>query len=104
MGFLDKIWDDMVAGPAPENGLGKLRKYSSGFLERVDDGSPRHVAAYSRSNSAVRDEVSSAPGSPTATPTSPFSPSTPGGNVKKFTRRKQARQNPEWEYRTGYDW
>ncbi|KAJ4967964.1 hypothetical protein NE237_014665 [Protea cynaroides] len=26
MGLLDKLWDDTVAGPRPDNGLGKLRK------------------------------------------------------------------------------
>uniref|UniRef100_A0A1J3DM85 Uncharacterized protein n=1 Tax=Noccaea caerulescens TaxID=107243 RepID=A0A1J3DM85_NOCCA len=30
MGFLHKIWDETVAGPPPENGLGKLRKHISG--------------------------------------------------------------------------
>ncbi|KAF8406826.1 hypothetical protein HHK36_005947 [Tetracentron sinense] len=29
MGFLDKLWDDPLAGPTPETGLGKLRKYES---------------------------------------------------------------------------
>ncbi|KAL2336379.1 hypothetical protein Fmac_010825 [Flemingia macrophylla] len=29
MGFLDKLWDETLAGPAPESGLGKLRKYNS---------------------------------------------------------------------------
>lgn len=29
MGFLHKLWDDTVAGPAPESGLGKLRKLDS---------------------------------------------------------------------------
>lgn len=29
MGFLDKLWDDTVAGPQPEKGLGRLRKESS---------------------------------------------------------------------------
>ncbi|KAM0947651.1 putative dormancy/auxin associated protein [Dioscorea sansibarensis] len=29
MGLLDKLWDDTVAGPRPENGLGKLRKTAS---------------------------------------------------------------------------
>ncbi|KAH0666416.1 hypothetical protein KY285_027622 [Solanum tuberosum] len=29
MGFLHKLWDDTLAGPAPESGLGKLRKYNS---------------------------------------------------------------------------
>ncbi|KAL4340446.1 hypothetical protein GQ457_08G004950 [Hibiscus cannabinus] len=29
MGLLDRLWDDTVAGPRPDNGLGKLRKHSS---------------------------------------------------------------------------
>lgn len=29
MGFLHKLWDETLAGPAPESGLGKLRKYDS---------------------------------------------------------------------------
>lgn len=29
MGFLHKIWDETLAGPAPDSGLGKLRKYNS---------------------------------------------------------------------------
>ncbi|GFY97209.1 dormancy/auxin associated family protein [Actinidia rufa] len=29
MGFLHKLWDETLAGPAPDFGLGKLRKYDS---------------------------------------------------------------------------
>ncbi|CAK8572486.1 unnamed protein product [Lathyrus sativus] len=29
MSLLDHLWDDTVAGPMPENGLGKLRKHPS---------------------------------------------------------------------------
>jgi len=29
MGLLDKLWDDTLAGPRPDNGLGKLRKTGS---------------------------------------------------------------------------
>lgn len=29
MGFLHKLWDETVAGPTPDNGLGKLRKHDS---------------------------------------------------------------------------
>lgn len=29
MGLLDALWDDTVAGPQPENGLGKLRKHKT---------------------------------------------------------------------------
>lgn len=34
MGLLDKLWDDVVAGPQPEKGLKKLRE------ERLDAGLP----------------------------------------------------------------
>ena len=26
MGLLDKLWDDVVAGPMPDRGLGRLRR------------------------------------------------------------------------------
>jgi hypothetical protein len=29
MGLLDQLWDDTVAGPRPDSGLGKLRKHAS---------------------------------------------------------------------------
>lgn len=29
MSLLDHLWDETVAGPRPDSGLGKLRKYSS---------------------------------------------------------------------------
>ncbi|KAF8772283.1 hypothetical protein HU200_005927 [Digitaria exilis] len=31
MGLLEQLWDETVAGPRPESGLGRLRKYSSFF-------------------------------------------------------------------------
>ncbi|KAG9443821.1 hypothetical protein H6P81_015161 [Aristolochia fimbriata] len=37
MGLLDKLWDDTVAGPQPDTGLSKLRKYSS-FSPRSSSG------------------------------------------------------------------
>ncbi|XP_009385017.2 dormancy-associated protein homolog 3-like [Musa acuminata AAA Group] len=39
MGLLDKLWDDTLAGPRPESGLGRLRKYSS-FAFRPSSSSP----------------------------------------------------------------
>lgn len=33
MGLLDKLWDDVVAGPQPEKGLGKLRHKQGGSPE-----------------------------------------------------------------------
>uniref|UniRef100_A0A0E0KDK3 Uncharacterized protein n=1 Tax=Oryza punctata TaxID=4537 RepID=A0A0E0KDK3_ORYPU len=29
MGLLDKLWDDTVAGPRPDTGLGRLRKHAA---------------------------------------------------------------------------
>jgi hypothetical protein len=37
MGLLDKLWDDTLAGPQPDNGLGKLRKHST-FSFRSNSG------------------------------------------------------------------
>ncbi|KAJ1417144.1 Dormancy/auxin associated protein [Sesbania bispinosa] len=37
MGLLDQLWDDTVAGPRPENGLGKLRKHHT-FASRSTSG------------------------------------------------------------------
>ncbi|CAL0302306.1 unnamed protein product [Lupinus luteus] len=37
MGLLDQLWDDTVAGPQPENGLGKLRKHHT-FSFRSSSG------------------------------------------------------------------
>ncbi|XP_028780924.1 dormancy-associated protein homolog 3 isoform X1 [Neltuma alba] len=37
MGLLDQLWDDTVAGPRPENGLGKLRKHNT-FSYRESPG------------------------------------------------------------------
>ncbi|KAL3728358.1 hypothetical protein ACJRO7_033014 [Eucalyptus globulus] len=37
MGLLDQLWDDTVAGPRPESGLGKLRKFNT-FSSRSNSG------------------------------------------------------------------
>ncbi|KAK6121119.1 hypothetical protein DH2020_045145 [Rehmannia glutinosa] len=37
MGLLDQLWDDTVAGPPPDSGLGKLRKNST-FSFRSNPG------------------------------------------------------------------
>ncbi|KAL8028925.1 hypothetical protein ABFX02_14G194600 [Erythranthe guttata] len=37
MGLLDQLWDDTLAGPPPDTGLGKLRKYGT-FSFRSNSG------------------------------------------------------------------
>ncbi|KAI3455659.1 hypothetical protein Pfo_012322 [Paulownia fortunei] len=96
MGFLHKIWDETLAGPTPDTGLGKLRKYNSFSATRSTAASPLDVAAtthdddhlipVSRSITVVRSDAHRnlnvsfdsppVPSSPagTSAPSSPFSP------------------------------
>lgn len=71
MGFLHNLWDETLAGPAPESGLTKLRKNAP-----FDRSSGRQALVnnpVSRSITMLRsDSVPSSPTTPT-TPGSPFS-------------------------------
>lgn len=94
MGFLHKLWDETLAGPAPDAGLGKLRKYNSFSASRTTaapsmdmSGHPHggdHPFPITRSITVVRRDAPrmynvavgspSTPSSPaSSTPTSPFS-------------------------------
>ncbi|KAK4780975.1 hypothetical protein SAY87_017081 [Trapa incisa] len=129
MGFLHQLWDETLAGPAPESGLDKLRKYDSfpasrsapvaappgvpinitrsiTVLKSNNNGNgykssnPRFVRNVSVENAGCSSPVSSTPGTPT-------SPMTPPADFKKFTRREA----PAGPYQhagprslTVYDW
>lgn len=66
MGLLDKLWDDTLAGPRPESGLGKLRKTGSTysgtadtFIQEAEEGltwlrERRASAEYQQSNEEAR--------------------------------------------------
>lgn len=123
--LLHKLWDETLAGPAPDSGLGKLRKYNS-FSPRSPTAPPLEPVAppqdnklspsipVPRSSSPYRDLTVSIdspplPSSPSCSsaPNSPFSPNTPGGNFKRLTRRKSAATavpNTVAKSPTGYDW
>ncbi|KAL1814306.1 hypothetical protein DCAR_0518440 [Daucus carota subsp. sativus] len=119
MGFLHKLWDETLAGPAPDAGLSKLRNssHSRGLSAShvLDDDVPvtRSITIL-RSNSDIRHvnlspDSGSVPSSPTtpATPGSPFSPTSPRGEIKKLTRRKstpETLQRSRPRSPTGYDW
>ncbi|XP_059660295.1 dormancy-associated protein 1-like [Cornus florida] len=66
MVLLDKLWDDVLAGPHPERGLGKLRKLTTGKLN-IKDGEGEG-SRFQRSLSM--------PGNP-GTPETPMTPTTP---------------------------
>ncbi|KAG8380200.1 hypothetical protein BUALT_Bualt07G0168700 [Buddleja alternifolia] len=126
MGFLHKLWDETLAGPTPDTGLGKLRKYNSFSATRSAAAPPLSGVAppppdddhipISRSITVVRrdghrnlnvsDGSSSEPSSPAGStaPSSPFSPTTPGGNFKKFTRRKSTKAWQTSESESKNDW
>lgn len=85
MGFLHKIWDETLAGPAPETGLGKLRKYHSfsgtrSQLSPAVNGADDVVVTRSimilKSNSNFR-SLSLDPGSASESPAVPPTPRTP---------------------------
>ncbi|XP_044495274.1 dormancy-associated protein homolog 4-like isoform X2 [Mangifera indica] len=111
MGFLHKIWDETLAGPAPETGLGKLRKYHSfsgtrSQLSPAVNGADDVVVTRSimilKSNSNFRSlslDPGSASESPAVPPTprTPLSPGTLGGDFKKFTRRRTSTEALERE-------
>ncbi|KAI3448558.1 hypothetical protein Pfo_005223 [Paulownia fortunei] len=48
MGLLDQLWDDTVAGPRPDSGLGKLRKHAT-FSFRSNSGKESEVVNNRRS-------------------------------------------------------
>ncbi|XP_017412676.1 dormancy-associated protein homolog 3 isoform X1 [Vigna angularis] len=93
MGLLDHLWDDTVAGPPPENGLGKLRKHNtfafrsnsgkesdSGSVKSYGEDSPEDAMRVTRSIMIVKppgyqSQSGSAPVSPAGStpPLSPFS-------------------------------
>ncbi|KAL9243619.1 hypothetical protein vseg_017484 [Gypsophila vaccaria] len=70
MVLLEKLWDDVVAGPHPDRGLDKLRTLNTQNLSKDEN-----VAKYQRSTSMPTGGVSTS-ASP-GTPSTPVTPSTP---------------------------
>ncbi|KAK7275535.1 hypothetical protein RIF29_16654 [Crotalaria pallida] len=117
MGFLHKLWDETLAGPAPETGLGKLRKYNSSFLTAAattksavvtveDVPISRSITIIRTHSNNFRSTKTSDPASSSSVPCSPRSPSTPetpGGDFKKLTRRKSA-DSSAFRSPTIHDW
>ncbi|WCJ39354.1 Dormancy/auxin associated family protein [Euphorbia peplus] len=126
MGILHKLWDETLAGPTPDNGLGKLRKFysmngsshSSAFV--VPDDDDGHNIGISRSitvlknnnprfkNLSVDTTSGSVPDSPlSSTSSTPFTPGTPGDQIQRLTWRKSSGEiadRAEPRTPTVYDW
>ncbi|KAJ1407054.1 Dormancy/auxin associated protein [Sesbania bispinosa] len=111
MGFLHKLWDETLAGPTPETGLGKLRKYNSVpaavFRSPVAEDVPisRSITIV-RTHSTFRHTTSdpTSPSVPITPPRTPLTPETPGGNFKKLTRTKSSVESAKHRSPTIYDW
>ncbi|XP_040383202.1 dormancy-associated protein homolog 3 [Oryza brachyantha] len=107
MGLLDQLWDETVAGPLPDSGLGKLRKYSSFSPSSSSPAAAAAAAAEAPASSVTRsitivrppslsvpsprggEHSSSVPSSPASAPDSPFaSATTPKGDSWRRLRRK----------------
>ncbi|KAJ6817098.1 dormancy-associated protein-like protein 3 [Iris pallida] len=113
MGLLDQLWDDTLAGPLPDSGLGKLRKHPTfSFRSRSGKESAGSAAA------AVAEEeprvtrsimIRRPAGSPTGNATPPISPagSTPpvspfsGGGGKEWNRFRRKSSSDGYERPAG---
>ncbi|RWW61103.1 hypothetical protein BHE74_00031883 [Ensete ventricosum] len=100
MVLLDKIWDDVVAGPPPERGLGKLRKVSAKPLSSGNK--------YQRSLSMP--QTPTTPTTPTASSPTPRqgnvwrSVFNPGSNLATKTQGANLFDKPQPNSPTVYDW
>nr|CAD1827283.1 unnamed protein product [Ananas comosus var. bracteatus] len=120
MGLLDKLWDDTVAGPRPESGLGKLRKFSSfspssssssssmAAPPAIDVTVTRSITIARSPRSSISADSGSLPSSPASVPDSPLSPSTPRGDWSRFLRKPkqmaEGMETAEPRSPTVYDW
>ncbi|GLT90214.1 hypothetical protein SLE2022_081590 [Rubroshorea leprosula] len=102
MGLLDHLWDDTVAGPRPESGLGKLRKHSTfsfrsssgkesdgGSVRSYSDDSSEEAMRVTRSIMIVKPpgyQNASPPVSPAGS-TPPVSPFSGARESYRFRRR-----------------
>ncbi|KAL7239512.1 hypothetical protein ACSBR2_005412 [Camellia fascicularis] len=101
MSLLDQLWDDTVAGPRPETGLGRLRKQPSFtfrpvFGKESDGGSTEEVMKVTRRIMIVKPppvQGTNQNGSPPVSPagsTPPVSPFAGGKEFQKFRRRSMS--------------
>ncbi|KAJ9136138.1 hypothetical protein P3X46_033246 [Hevea brasiliensis] len=105
--LLDKMWDDVVAGPQPDRGLGKLRKISTKPVTIEGEG---ETSKFQRSIS-----MPASPGTPSTpvTPTTPVSARKdnvwrsvfhPGSNLATKGLGAQLFDKPQPNSPTVYDW
>ncbi|KAA0059373.1 hypothetical protein IC582_002657 [Cucumis melo] len=91
--FLHKIWDETLAGPTPDNGLGKLRKYdpvsaSESPPVKIAGDVPvtRSITILRRRNYDLGNFSDDRDGRMIDSPRTPLTPGTPDpdGDLKRF--------------------
>ncbi|XP_022964293.1 dormancy-associated protein homolog 4-like [Cucurbita moschata] len=94
--FLHKLWDETLAGPTPDTGLGKLRKYDS---LSVAESPPVKISkdipvtrsiTILRSNSDDRSRRMIDLLAGESSPRTPSTPGTPEGHPKRLAWRKSS--------------
>ncbi|MEI4855911.1 hypothetical protein, partial [Klebsiella pneumoniae] len=108
--MLDKLWDDVLAGPHPQRGLGKFRKMNTNNISVSTNNEGDVGSSNQRSLS-----MPSSPGAP-ASPTTP-SPTAvrkadnvwrsvfnPGSNLASRGMGSQVFDKPQPNSPTVYDW
>ncbi|CAN6581903.1 unnamed protein product [Malus baccata var. baccata] len=93
MGLLDQLWDDTLAGPQPDSGLGKLRKhktFSFRSSSATDGGSVRSLGGNSPEEAKITRSImivkppgygSANGGSAPVSPAGVSSPISPAGST-----------------------
>ncbi|KAJ6816322.1 auxin-repressed 12.5 kDa protein [Iris pallida] len=116
MVLLDKMWDDVVWGPNPDKGLGKLRKQLAAKpLTTKDDAgeSSSSSSKYQRSASMPAAPMIAsplAPGTPVLSPAPAWKPNVwssvfdPGSNLNTRTLGANLFDTPQPNSPTVYDW
>ncbi|KAK1434491.1 hypothetical protein QVD17_00234 [Tagetes erecta] len=109
MSLLNQLWDDTLAGPPPDKGLGKLRKHSTFSFRSSDSGKDKAQGEDTRVTRSImigKSENETPPASPAGStpPVSPF----PGGRSKGFRRStseafEKASGIGNWSPRPPYD-
>ncbi|KAL9267592.1 Dormancy-associated protein homolog 3-like protein [Drosera capensis] len=106
MGLLEKLWDDTVAGPQPENGLGKLRKYntfsfrSTSGKEMMDarsygDDGGEEARKVTRSIMIVKPSSAYQNGSPPVSPAGSTPPVSPFSGSRGSFRFRRGSTDPD---------
>ena len=112
MVLLDKIWDEVIAGPSPDKGLGRLRKQVTAkpLIIKDEEGESSGGKSYQRSIS-----MPATPGTP-GTPVTPATPTSmakqnvwrsvfhPGSNLNTKHLGADMFDKPQPNSPTIYDW